>query len=48
MALHRDALDRATVEETAGCIFKYHDDIERFRRENLTDVLDQLDVTRAL
>ena len=40
MALHRDALDRATVEETAGCIFKYHDDIERFRRENLTDVLD--------
>ena len=48
MALHRDALDEATVEETVGCIFKHHDDIERFRRENFVAVLDQVDIDRAL
>ena len=48
VALHRDALDEATVEETVGCIFKHHDDIERFRRENLVAVLDQVDINRAL
>ncbi len=28
IALHRDELDAATVEETLGCIFKYNDDLE--------------------
>ena len=42
VALHRDELDEHTVDETLGCIFKYHDDIERFRTENLVTVLDQV------
>jgi MoxR-like ATPase len=42
VALHRDALDEVTVAETLGCIFKYHDDVERFRDENLVAVLDQV------
>ena len=48
VALHREALDEATVAETVGCIFKYHDDIDRFRSENLVAVLDQVDINRAL
>ena len=48
VALHRDELDEATVEETLSCVFKYRDDIERFRDENLTAVLDQVDIDRAL
>ena len=28
--------------DTLGCIFKYHDDIDRFRAENLVTVLDQV------
>ncbi len=48
MALHREVLDEATVAETVGCIFKYHDDIDRFRSENLVAVLDQVDINRAL
>ena len=35
MALHRDHLDAAVVEETLGCIFKYQDDVEAIRTENL-------------
>ncbi|MFN8639754.1 MAG: MoxR family ATPase [Dehalococcoidia bacterium] len=42
VALHRDALDETTVAETLGCIFKYHDDVERFRDENLVAILDQV------
>ncbi len=48
VALHRDVLDEATVEETLGCVFKYHDDVERFRDENIVALLDQLDIDRAL
>ncbi|HJM89566.1 MAG TPA: MoxR family ATPase [Dehalococcoidia bacterium] len=48
MALHRDELDEATVTETVGCIFKYHDDIERFTTDNLVAVLDQVDINRSL
>ena len=48
MALHRNELDEATVTETVGCIFKYHDDIERFTTENLVAVLDQVDINRSL
>jgi MoxR-like ATPase len=48
VALHRDELDEATVGETIGCIFKYHDDVERFRSENLVAVLDQVNINTAL
>ncbi|MEZ4501936.1 MAG: MoxR family ATPase [Dehalococcoidia bacterium] len=48
MALHRDALDADTVTETIGCVFKYHDDVERFDAAQLVNVLDQLDFERAL
>jgi MoxR-like ATPase len=48
MALHRDELDPATVEETLGCIFKYNDDIEAFRKGNLVALLEQADVNRAM
>ena len=48
MALHRDELDASTVEETLGCIFKYNDDIEAFRRGNLVALLEQSDVNRAM
>jgi MoxR-like ATPase len=44
MALHRDELDAGTVEETIGCIFKYNDDIEAFRRENLVALLEQAEL----
>ena len=39
VALHRDALDEGTVEETLGCIFKYAEDIELFRRKRLMEQL---------
>ena len=48
MALHRDELDVSVVEETLGCIFKYNDDIEAFRRGNLVALLEQADVNRAM
>ncbi|HJM75805.1 MAG TPA: MoxR family ATPase [Dehalococcoidia bacterium] len=48
VAMHRDELDEATVGETIGCIFKYHDDVERFRSENLVAVLDQVNINTAL
>jgi len=48
MALHRDELDASTVEETLGCIFKYNDDIEMFRRGNVVALLEQADVNRAM
>jgi MoxR-like ATPase len=44
MALHRDELDAATVDETIGCIFKYNDDIEAFRRGNLVALLEQAEL----
>ncbi len=48
MALHRDELNAETVEETLGCIFKYNDDIEAFRRGNLVALLEQADINRAM
>jgi MoxR-like ATPase len=39
VALHRDHLDAATIDETLGCIFKYTDDIEAFRDRNLAAAL---------
>jgi MoxR-like ATPase len=48
IALHRDELDASAVEETLGCIFKYNDDIEAFRRGNLVALLEQSDVNRAM
>jgi MoxR-like ATPase len=48
MALHRDELDASIVQETLGCIFKYNDDVEAFRRGNLVALLEQVDVNRAM
>ncbi len=44
IALHKDELDAATVAETLGCIFKYHDDLEAFRSANLVALLEQADL----
>ena len=35
LLLNRDPLDAETLEETLGCLFKYHEDMERVERENL-------------
>ena len=44
MRLHRDVVDAAILEQTLGCIFKYRDDMEIFRK-NLTDRhLDELGI----
>jgi MoxR-like ATPase len=48
MALHKDELDPATVEETLGCIFKYNDDIESFRQGNLVALVEQADVNKSM
>jgi len=48
MALHKDELDPATVDETLGCIFKYNDDIESFRQGNLVALLEQADVNKSM
>ncbi len=47
-ALSRDTLDEATVEETLGCLFKYRDDVERFRESNIGQVLAQVDIDRSM
>ena len=44
IALHKDELDPATVDETIGCIFKYQDDIETFRNSNLSSLLERPDI----
>ncbi len=48
IALHKDELDASAVEETLGCIFKYNDDLEAFRRGNLVALLEQTDVNKAM
>jgi MoxR-like ATPase len=40
LALNRRELDKAAVEETLGCIFKYKEDIERMRGEMVNKTLD--------
>ncbi len=40
MALHRDHLDRAAVEETLGVLFKHHDDAAAVRAQWLDHLLD--------
>lgn len=40
LALNRHELDRAAVEETLGCIFKYKEDIERMKDEMVNKTLD--------
>ncbi|MFN8556311.1 MAG: MoxR family ATPase [Dehalococcoidia bacterium] len=42
MALHRDALDPAVVDETLGCVFKYNDDIEAFRSSDVSAAINQV------
>jgi MoxR-like ATPase len=39
VALHRDALDPAIVDETLGAIFKYNDDIEAVRAAGIATLL---------
>ncbi|MCY4638797.1 MAG: MoxR family ATPase [Chloroflexi bacterium] len=48
LALSRDVLDEEAVEETLGCIFKYRDDVERFRESNISQVLAQVDIDRSM
>ena len=36
MVLERNELDEITVRETIGCILKYQEDIERFRKQDLS------------
>ena len=48
MVLDRDELDPETVEETLGCIFKYNDDLEAFRKGNLVALLEQADVNKSM
>ena len=40
LALNRHPLDKAAVEETLGCIFKYKEDIERMPGEMANKTLD--------
>ncbi len=39
IALSKDSLDRQTVEETLGCIFKYNEDILKARGKELDELL---------
>ena len=39
VALHRSELDQEVIDQTLGCIFKYTDDIEQFRRRKFVDLL---------
>jgi len=32
VALNKDLVDEATLEETLGCIFKYREDMDKFRK----------------
>lgn len=48
IALHKDELDPAVVEETLGCIFKYNEDLEAFRRGNLVALLEQAEINTAM
>ncbi len=42
LALGRDHLDKQTVDETLGCIFKYNEDVQRARGGELDGVLEDL------
>jgi len=33
LKLHRDALNKETVEQTLGCILKYREDIQKFKSD---------------
>ena len=48
MALHKDELDPETVEATLGCIFKYNDDMEAFRKGNFVALLEQADINKQM
>ena len=39
VALHKSELDPAVVDQTLGCIFKYTDDIEQFRKRKFYELL---------
>ncbi len=41
LALNREELDKDTIEATLGCIFKYHEDVEKAREEMLEPALEK-------
>jgi MoxR-like ATPase len=41
VALDREELDRAVIEETLGILLKNHDDIEAMRGERVSDLLNR-------
>lgn len=44
--LNRDDLDRETVEATLGCIFKYNQDIEKIRGDQIEAILERSKVVQ--
>jgi MoxR-like ATPase len=42
--LNRDELDRQTIQETVGCIFKYNEDVQKVREEAIEELLDKIDL----
>ena len=47
LALHRDHLDPAAVEETLGCLCKDQEDLTRVRTQYLRPILDSVDAIGA-
>lgn len=41
IALGKDGLDAAVVEETLGCVFKYQDDIQRAKEADLAELVSR-------
>ncbi|MCP4575231.1 MAG: MoxR family ATPase [Deltaproteobacteria bacterium] len=39
IALHKDELDQETIEQTLGCIFKYNEDMLKFKKQSESFVL---------
>ena len=42
VVLHLDHLDHDTVERTLGAIIKDADDLERFRREAIDEIISKM------
>ncbi len=43
MALGKDGLDAATVDETLGILLKYEDDVSRVRGETAAELLGRVE-----
>jgi MoxR-like ATPase len=46
IAMNRDALDEATIDDTLGVLLKYQDDVQRVHADLLRDLADRADATR--